>query len=358
MQLRSVEIRDLRILKSVHLELRPGVNLLYGANGSGKTSVLEAVSFSASARSFRTPRSAELIRRQAPGFVVRAEAARDERGGSLRIEASRSRRGTRCAIGGKPVSGTSELTRQFPCIAITPQHHLLVDGSPRERRRFIDLTLFHVEQHYLDAWQCYHRALRQRNAAIRSARTAAALQPWEGALAEQAQRLDTMRTEALERLATQFEACATTLDLEDVAVHYRRGWDEGMDLLELLERSRREDLSVGHTRFGPHRADLQFTVLGAPAASIWSRGQAKLGAASLLLAQSALVQERRGEAPVLLIDDFGAELDELRRKKLAKLAHNSAAQIIVAVNDPTQWPAAEVPLGALFHVEQGQIVAA
>jgi DNA replication and repair protein RecF len=235
---------------------------------------------------------------------------------------------------------------------LTPLTHRLIDGSPRDRRRFLDWSLFHVEQGYLDLWHRYHRALRQRNALLRIGDDRS-LESWEHEMGGQGDRLHALRAERVKALATHFSSHAEAFDLAGATLEYDQGWHVESPLMEVLCANRKIDREAGYSSRGPHRAELHIKVEGRRAQAHWSRGQSKLAAACMALAQAGLIAQCTGSTPVLLIDDFGAELDANRREKLALLAAADRRQVIATATEAHQIP--PTAAAATFHVEHGVV---
>jgi DNA replication and repair protein RecF len=350
MQASRLEVRCLRIIGTASLDFVSTWNVIIGPNGSGKTSLLEALHLCGSGRSFRTHRTAELIQTGSRSLSVSVQY-RDSLGERPSIALERSDAGLQISIGGKVARGTAEIARSFPIITITPLSHALIDGDARERRRFLDWFLFHVEPEYLSIWRHYHRALRQRNVLLR-ARSDRTIETWEREMVSHGKRLHELRVKRVAELAALFARMAGANGLSEVDLHYVPGWAVDISFEEQLRIRRLREMDLGHTQFGPHRADLLIQASGRPAATYWSRGQSKLGAASLALAQADLIAEVRGQQPLLLMDDFGAELDASHRAALFELASQGGRQVIATATERSQIPANTQI--AVFHVERGK----
>jgi len=216
--------------------------------------------------------------------------------------------------------------------------------------------VFHVEHTFLDVWRRYHRALNQRNSALRQRQTATEAEVWERELAEAASYITAQRSQYLDRLRPQFTGyMEKLLPALELNLRYRRGWPEGADYREQLAGTRRGDRNLGFTRYGPHRADLLIEANGRSARDFLSRGQQKLVAYGLRLAQAGLLAEGRGRAPVILVDDLPAELDKTHRGEVLKLLMATGAQAFVTATDERLLDLDHGPAGAVFHVEQGKV---
>lgn len=346
--LARLEIADFRNLAALRLDCGPGLNLIGGDNAAGKTSLLEAIYLLGRARSFRTARPAELIRRGAAHLRLVARLERGGRSETLGLQRDGAQFTAR--LGGAPVGSLAELARALPVLLLTPDSHRLLDDGPRPRRRFLDWGVFQRDAGFLAHWRRYQLALRQRNAALRQPAMLKSLPGWEAELAAAAAPLDVARAAFIAALAAAAQPeLAALLDAPQVlALDYRRGWPTGAGLAGVLAEAREADRRAGHTRCGAHRADFAVKLGGRPPGEALSRGQHKLLVAALVLAQAALYREATGEPCVLLVDDLPAELDAAHRARfLARLAA-TGAQVFVTAIEP-QTLAALLPADARLH---------
>jgi DNA replication and repair protein RecF len=263
------------------------------------------------------------------------------------------RTGTEWRADGATVGGVVELAGIFPAQVIDPEIHKLLEEGPGRRRRFLDWGVFHVEPSFLTIWRRYHQALRQRNAALKQERGDRDVAVWEQELSVGGEELARQREAYLERLAAPLQEAGWALLGEGVALLHSRGWDEDRPLLEALEMGRGRDRRYRATQPGPHRGDITIEVGGRPAKDWVSRGQQKLVAAALMLAQLRVQEQERPGRSALLLDDPAAELD---RENLAKLM--AAVQSIPAQLWVTSLHG-DIPglsrRTRVFHVEQGTI---
>jgi DNA replication and repair protein RecF len=379
MAIQRLEVRGLRNLRHVRLESFGRVNIISGPNGSGKTSLLEAIYLLGMGRSFRSAKTAALISHDMERLVVHGDIL--GAGGQYhKLGLLKGRDGEQQArIDRKPVSSLVEMARELPLQVLNSDSFSLVDGGPKVRRQFLDWGVFHVKPSFLDLWRRAQRALRQRNSLLRlggqrvrildslgGAATLSAsnesLDAWEKELALDAERLDLLRQEYLSLLRPHLsQMLAAFPDLPGISLDYRRGWRADQGLLELLQAGRPKDREVGYTQAGPHRATLEIKADGLPAAEVLSRGQQKLLVASLRLAQGACLTEATGRQGVYLVDDLPAELDSEHRRTLGALLAGLGAQVfITSVDaDAVRGPLSMEPWFKdddikRFHVEQGE----
>ncbi len=352
MPLRRVRITTLRCLREVELALHPGRNYIYGPNGAGKTSLLEGVFLLGRGRSFRTRQLRRLVQHGGHGFAVFGEVDAD--GATHRLGVAYDSGRLEKKIDGKVATSMAELAALLPVHAIDPSLHALVEGGPSERRRFIDWGVFHVERGYLESWKRYRRVLSQRNAALKRTADAAELAPWTTALVEAAERVDDSRRRYLERLGPFVADFGRRLLDRPLTLEYRRGWAAEATLAAVLHTTLPRDRQHGSTEAGPHRAEIVLRLQGRRVQDEASRGQQKLTAAALVLAQVAVESiERRPAQSILVIDDPAAELDAQSLARLSDALAGLRAQLIFTALRPSDLPAE--PGFPVFHVERGEV---
>jgi DNA replication and repair protein RecF len=325
--LSRLQVTDFRCLQSAELDPDCHFTLISGPNASGKTSLLEAIYCLGRGRSFRTRRLEHLIRHGAERFVVFGEVETATRRAPMGVEGSRS--GIRAQIDGDKPSSLAELALFLPVQIIDPEVHHLIDEGPSRRRRFLDWGVFHVEQSFVGHWQRYQQVLRQRNAALKTRQPRAVVSVWDSDLVRSGESLSAARAHYVSLLSPSAEAIGRNLLGMELSLSYRNGWLKGQSLAEALQQSWNHDLETGATQVGPHRAELGIRLGGAPVKDRISRGQQKLLAAALLIAQLKLFPEGSPVQPTLLLDDPAAELDDERLANLIREVSSQSVQLIV-----------------------------
>ena len=304
--------QGVRNLAEGHIRPGPGLNLLVGANGSGKTSLLESCHVLGLGRSFRTHRLARVASSGRPEFAVAAELHDSHFGRSrIAVEWSGERRSR---LNGQWIEGHWEIVRRLPLVAVHAGSFELLTGAPEERRRLLDWGGFYVDAAFAQEWQTWRRSHEQRNAALRAQDGGTAAR-FEVVAAAAGTRLTAMRESFVQRLAHYLGDTATATlrrGLEDeIQVNFRQGWPEDESLVEAYARSRPSDLERGFGQIGPQKADLDIRVAGRAIREA-SRGEQKRVLNALVISQG-LVQVASGPPglmPLLLLDDAVAEMDE------------------------------------------------
>jgi DNA replication and repair protein RecF len=348
-ELTELSVEGVRSIATARLALSARSNLIYGANGAGKTSLLEAAFLLGRGRTFRHRSTDRLIRRGEPLARVVGQVRREALLHTLGVEVTDG--ATRARIDGQTPPTLAELARLFPVQILDPELHGLIEEGPSVRRRWLDWAVFHVEPGFAGTWQRYRRALQQRNAALATQR--ADLAAWDDRLVEEGERLGQWRREAVEAVQPLWQAVSAELVGLEIQMSYQSGWERGTALREALSRALPRDLERQTTSVGPHRAEVALRVGGRPARDVLSRGQQKLAGASLILCQLEYLKGAFGVLPTLLVDDPSAELDHGRLDAfIARVMAIGGQMIVTALSkDFRLFGQPE----AVFHVEQGAV---
>ena len=270
---------------------------------------------------------------------------------SLGVEGSAA--GVRAKLGGAKVNSLAELAPLLPVQIIDPEIHRLIEEGPSRRRRFLDWGVFHVEPRFVDDWQRFQQALKQRNAALKARQPRSVTAAWDGDLARYGESLSAARTRYVRSLTEHAVSVTRNLLGMDLSISYRPGWARGSTLTEALEQSWNHDQDNGATQVGPHRAELVIRLNEMSVKDRISRGQQKLLAAALLMAQVKLFPPDSGVRPSLLLDDPAAELDNERLTGLIAEISAQAAQLIVTTLHP-EFSEFGAP-GMHYRIEGGNI---
>lgn len=360
MHLTHLEVLGFRNISRADVELSAGINLLVGQNGAGKTALLEAIYLLARGRSFRATQSRQLIKHKDDELVVRAEV--DVGQMVHRLARGKSRNGdTKAKIDGESARKQSRFAELLPLQTLLPGIADLVLDGPSIRREFIDWGLFHVEHQYLEISRRYRKALSQRSAWLREGHERAFDQdPWAPDIAKQGAQINHRRKAFVASLDQQsrriFAALGAELQVQLVYQGVGDTEDVAVATAQLAESYER-DLRHGTTHIGAHRNDVDILVNGASAKNTVSRGQAKLIASAIVLAYCAELREQSKVLPVLLLDDFGAELDSGHRERFFLELERIGCQVIATTTDEPKYLIGQAlaSRARVFHVEQGAI---
>jgi len=350
-----LELHHLRNIRELSIEPSPAINLIYGDNGSGKTSILEAIYLLGLGRSFRSTRLDSLIQWEQEEAVVFASLAD---GASLGVRKSK-RLGHSLKINGEQQRGWLELARILPLQLLNSDAFQLLEGSPRQRRRFLDWGVFHVEHDFILHWRGAAKCLAQRNLLLKQGRfELSELQAWDLEFSRLAEEVDQARRRYFEAFLPYFQSTLQALlPRHELELFYYRGWDESKALLEALSDSRERDRRYGASQIGPQRADIRFRLGGRDAAESLSRGQQKMVVSALKIAQGHFLSVETGLKGLYLLDDLPAELDSSARALVCSLLEEMGCQVFLSCVDPAQLEGAwsgEL-IARKFHVEHGKI---
>ena len=354
MALAELTVQDLRCLETAELALGPGTTLVYGANGAGKTSILEAIYLLGRGRSFRTRLNDRLIRHGQGLSRVVGKVNHPLGSHTLGVEVRKGgeqRSTTAGRLNGNNIRSLAELALAFPTQIIDPDAHKLIEESATRRRRWLDWAVFHVEPGFASAWSRYQRALLQRNAALKSG--SAPVSVWDEEMAREGETLTAARARVLAALLPYWTEIIEDLVGIDVSLGFLPGWDRSVSLADSLAAHASRDRERRTTTVGPHRADVSVRVKGRAAREVLSRGQQKLAAVTLNLCQLEYLQQEHSLKPTVLLDDPSAELDHSRLERFIDRVRRLNTQIVVTALDKDFHLFGEPE--NLFHVEQGRV---
>jgi DNA replication and repair protein RecF len=346
--LTSISIHDFRNLSVSDCALSPRFNLLTGDNGAGKTSVLEAIYFLGSARSFRTANVTDLIAQGSACATVRASVLDHSATHTLGIERGRSH--LRLRRDQADVARVSTFIEHVPVLALHPHSDELIVGAPDVRRKFLDRAAFYLYPEFFTLYGQFARVLKQRNAALRNREST---DPWDDLFIHHSALITDKRQETVAHLRRVAPGILSRLnDRLTVDFDYAVGVKGSQDLREELLRQRAREYELGTTLSGPHRGDLVFTLAEQSAKSTASRGQIKLMTVLMILSVSQLWQELRDKSAVLLFDDMFSEFDRQHVDALLGLLSTLNQQCVFSA---TPLNRLDFDFDARFAVQGGQV---
>jgi len=358
--IQQLTITAIRNLAPVTLQPSHSVNVLYGLNGSGKTSVLEAIHILGVARSFRTSRIKPVINHDVQVCTVFGRVGTNAQTIPVGVSRNAREETRQIRVAGENLKSISELARLLPLQVINPDTFSLLEGAPKLRRQFIDWGVFHVKhQHFFPLWQRMQKALKQRNSLLRHGRIGGfELTSWNIEFEKAANAIDQLRDDYIQKLTPVFNQVLSELaDLDNLTIHYYRGWDKERSLQEVLINNLERDMRSGYTHAGPQRADLRIRMGKGSAVDTLSRGQLKLVVCALKLAQGFLYQALQNKQCIFLVDDLPSELDITNRQKLCRLFQTMKCQTFITCVEKGALESCWLPDTdvKMFHVKHGHI---
>lgn len=334
-----------------------GINLIYGENGSGKTSLLEAIHLLSTGKSFRSSLVDPLIKDGEKAATIFAATSDHNKIGLSKPRNQKQQ----LRLDQENQKNWDQVARILPSQVLDATSFDLLEGGPKARRRFMDWGVFHVEPSFLGNWRRASKSIANRNRLLKQGQKgraeSAQIDAWDRELCIAASAIDQSRTRYLERLLPAFQTIYDKLvgNHSELQINYKRGWAADCSLQESLELHKDADFRYGSTQSGPHRADLDIKLGSRRAQEILSRGQEKLVVCALKVAQGEVLSQAVGRKCIYLIDDLPAELDPSNREKVMQELVQTGAQLFI-----TSVEAEAVDTGsfgqfdiAKFHVERG-----
>ena len=360
MWIEKLTIKNCRIIENSQIDFSPEFNIIVGENGSGKSSLIEALTLLSSGRSFRTSRIKELINYHKESVLISSKIRSDQLIHNYTQIGIEKRPGkTSIRINQQDIHTQSELSRFLPVTVIHPDSIKLITGSPSERRAFIDWIAFYSFPAFYSLWKRYKHILKQRNLCLKLSSHRYALDQWTHELVSLQSEIHQYRLRSVLLLNPVLSSiCDELLGGINVKLELKSGFPIDIDLkknrlLEFYNAKEANDLKMGRTMFGVHRSDITILIDNVPAIQCASRGQLKLLAVSLFLAQSKSIKvDNDSKLGIIIIDDLAAELDFDNKKKLLSFLTQLDQQLILTTTDIQKLP---LENAKVFHVKHGVI---
>ncbi|MFT5084713.1 MAG: DNA replication and repair protein RecF [Lentisphaeria bacterium] len=359
-------INDFRNLAKIDIEPSDGVNFIVGANGAGKSSLLEAITVAGRGRSLRSSRIKSVVQHgqsQYTVFVAVSNGLNGLNGVNTSLGVERKIRGTsRIRVDGLSVSSSAVLAKNLPLLVLDASSFSLLDGGPKERRKFFDWLVFHVKHEFAGLWKDLSRCVHHRNTLLRRDRIEYSdLKPWDIELAKIGSLVAELRSECFELFR---QSLATVMSANhnrgfgELELELYQGWKTESGLELQLESAFQRDRKLGYTTLGPHKAQISFFSDGLPVVDFLSRGQKKALIAASFIAKARVFCDLTRVKPIVLIDDLPAELDDYHQRFLASCVSDLGCQVFVTgVEDHplrVAWNDCHQEV-KMFHVKHGEI---
>lgn len=331
MFLRSLQLQHFRNYSHLSLDFPDRLTFLIGENGSGKTNILEAISVMTTGKSFRGAPDQELVQQNQSSFYVQCSYEWEQARHSLEMGVQLAPRlQRRIKKDGKQLASRAALIGNLVSVVFSPDDLEIVQGGPTSRRRFLDALLSHRDSAYLNALVHYNRAMRQRNATLKSIRMNRArlqdLDPWDRSILDLGVSITAQRKRFLKEYEPILNESIEQISggKDSVEVNLFPGEDRPEEFKKALQERRMRDVATGATSFGPHRDRVLFLCTDGSGRDVqfrFSQGQKRSLVLSLRVGQFYYLKKYLGKSPVLLIDDVIRELDYKRRDYFVDLLH-------------------------------------
>jgi len=359
MYLSEISTDGFRNLNPCRIELSSDLNIIYGNNAAGKSSILEAINYLVSGRSFRTAKQNHLVTHNLDYFTLFGRFSDSSKIGVTYNNVDKTRR---IKLNNELVRSLSSIASLYPAQTLSPESYHLIDSGPNQRRKYLDWLLFHVEHSYQNIWSDFYKALKLRNAFLKQSHSYVdinELEVWNKPFEQAADKVTKLRSRIAKVILAKVIDILTRLqfsEAEQLRISYYSGYTG--DLNSRLGESVAKDRLLGTTQYGPHKGDLRLKIGKHLAKDVLSRGQKKLLINGLYLAQTEILKENTQKDSLFMIDDFSSELDEGNQSALIRsLQEQNNVQIILSClnADVLKHLIKGYNNVRMFHVEHGNI---
>lgn len=326
--LHYLKLNHFRNFKDLELEFVPGLNTIIGENGSGKTSILEAIHFLAYGKSFRIKELNRMVHQGEKSFTLFTKGSEDENAFQIGMQRSHSESTNR--LNGKSPKNLSEFAEILPLLLIHPESFQFLTGGAKMRRQLIDWGVFYHYPESRPHFAIIRKALKQRNQSLKQHAAREHIKLWETTCYKSCEAIDHLRGQYIEKLAKEcFKLLGDFSEKHHLTIEYDRGWPTDEALSNCWDRSFMQDMRTGYTEYGPHQADLKISSRKKPARDMLSRGQQKTLISTLKLAQGLIFEDFTDRKPIYLFDDLASELDKTHRVQLKEQIEAQNCQVIL-----------------------------
>lgn len=358
MMIESIELKNYRNYKELHMEFNQGTNILYGDNAQGKTNILEAVYVCCTSKSHKSAKDKDIIRFNQDESHIKLQVRKNEVPYRLDIHLKKNKpKGI--AINGIPIRKASELFGIANVIFFSPEDLNIIKNGPSERRRFIDLELCQLNKLYVHSLVQYNKVLLQRNKLLKELffhpEYEETLDVWDMQLATYGREVIRFRRDFICRLNGIIHGIHENLsgNKEDITISYEP-YAKDEEFEEIIKKNRQQDMKQKTTLAGPHRDDISFMVNGIDIRRFGSQGQQRTAALSLKLSELELVKALSHDSPILLLDDVLSELDASRQNHLLSAIQN--IQTLITCTGLDDFVNNRFQIDKVFKVVEGTVI--
>lgn len=356
MTISQIKIHHFRNIDHAELSLSRHFNYIIGDNGSGKTSLLEAIYMLGHGRAFRHIQSNRIIQHEQPELILFSQIeSANQQPRTIGLSKTRNNE-NKIKIDGDEGFRLTDLAKLLPIELITPEGFDLLTGGPKYRRAFIDWGCFHHYPEFVYLWNNLKRLYKQRNALLKQSYNYNQLLPWDKQLVPVAEKISQIRADYTHHIFPEIiKTCEDFLPEYQLNCLYYQGWEHSSDYAEILYKQFERDKLINYTSQGPHKADIKLRVDNIPVEDLLSRGQLKLLMCALRLSQGEYYSKQTGQSCIYLIDDFASELDNNKRNLLAKRLKLANSQVFITAVNQDQITQMIDENDKIFNIKSGII---
>ena len=354
MYIEKIRLQNFRNYENLEIDLNKNINIIYGENAQGKTNIIESIFLCAFGKSFRTSKEKEMIKFNKEKSLVEAFYQKKDRDGKIKIELGNKKQ---ISLNGIKIKKLSELLGNINIVIFTPEDINILRDGPAKRRRFLDMMIGQLRPNYVYNLNMYTKTIEQRNNYLRQIKEEnkpeEMLEIWDEKLAEYGEKVYIYRKEFIEKIYNKINEIHGNItdNKETLKIEFISNCDNKENYLKLLKERRKLDIIKGFTTKGIHRDDFVIYINGKEVNIYGSQGQNRTVVLSLKIAELNVIYEEIGEYPILLLDDFMSELDEVRRKNFLNNIKNT--QVILTCTEKIDLPEIEYNL---YNIRKGEIV--
>ena len=354
MYIEKIRLQNFRNYENLEIDLNKNINIIYGENAQGKTNIIESIFLCAFGKSFRTSKEKEMIKFNEEKSLVEAFYQKKDRDGKIKIELGNKKQ---ISLNGIKIKKLSELLGNINIVIFTPEDINILRDGPVKRRRFLDMMIGQLRPNYVYNLNMYTKTIEQRNNYLRQIKEEnkpeEMLEIWDEKLAEYGEKVYIYRKEFIEKIYNKINEIHGNItdNKETLKIEFISNCDNKEKYLKLLKERRKLDIIKGFTTKGIHRDDFVIYINGKEVNIYGSQGQNRTVVLSLKIAELNVIYEEIGEYPILLLDDFMSELDEVRRKNFLNNIKNT--QVILTCTEKIDLPEVEYNL---YNIRKGEIV--
>ena len=339
MYISKIDITNFRLIQNLSFSFNSTLNILVGNNGSGKTSILEAISILAVGKSFRTNNLLNVINKEYCEFIVKSSVIYDVNDRVINLSIKRDSQCKKTLRLNKKNITVSESAKALPFFVFHSDYLINLVNIRQDRLKLINWGLFHVEHNFNSIWKKYNNILKNRNKLLKNKTNYNYIKAWDVEFAKVSNEIFDVKSFYFQQLKEYFYIYIKKFLPEyNIELKYYKGWGDEFSLTELLKQSFVKDLSLGYSSLGAHRADFIISINDTPIKEVLSKGQQKLVSIALCLSSLKLLKDKYNKSYAILIDDLSSELDVNNVSIVYKYLLELNMQLIITCIDITQLP--------------------